>query len=119
MRAVKQVGPAEINKSRELDIESNIHELTGTVAALHQPENSNDETSANNLGTLLRRVSEATMREIEKLIDQLHGLRKELETDGDRIQSDIVRYVELGQGVMQLTTIISDNMKRLSPGAGN
>jgi hypothetical protein len=73
--------------------------------------------SGDNLGTLLRRVSEASNREIETLIDELHGLRKKLEIHGDRIQSDIARYAELSQGVMQLTTIISDNVKKLPPGA--
>ena len=55
-------------------------------------------------------------REIENLIDELHGLRKKLETEGCRIQNDIARYAELSQGVMQLTIIISDNVKKL-PGA--
>ena len=73
--------------------------------------------SVTDLGMLLRRVSEGPTREIESLIDELHGLRKKLETDGERIQSDIERYAELSQGVLQLTTIISDNVKKLPPGA--
>jgi hypothetical protein len=59
MSVAKPTDPGEVNKSREADIESNIPELTRAGAALHQPENGNDEMSANNLGTLLRRVSEA------------------------------------------------------------
>jgi len=62
-------------------------------------------------------VSEASTREIESLIDELHGLRKKLEGHGERIQSDIAKYAELAQGVMQLTAIISDNVKKLPPGA--
>jgi len=50
---------------------------------------------------------------IEGLIDELHELRKKLETDGNRIQSYFARYEELNQGVRQLTTIISDNVKGL------
>jgi hypothetical protein len=72
--------------------------------------------SANNLGTLLRQVTEVSTREIENLINELHGLRKKLETDGDRIHSDLAGYAELSQGVMQLTTIISDNVKKLPSG---
>jgi hypothetical protein len=41
------------------------------------------------------------------------GLRKKLQSDGERIQNDIARYAELSQQVMQLTTIISDNVKKL------
>ena len=64
----------------------------------------------------MRRVSEASTREIESLIDELHTLRKKLESHGERIRNDIARYAELSQGVMQLTTIISDNVKKLPPG---
>jgi hypothetical protein len=75
--------------------------------------------SGDNLGALLRRVSEQSTREVETLIDELHGLRKKLQIDGERIQNEIVRYAELSQGVLQLTTIISDNVKNLAPGTPN
>jgi hypothetical protein len=114
MRIAKPIESTEIDKSLEMDIGKNIHELTRTSAAFRQPEDG--EMSANNLDTLLRRVSEASTREIENLIGELHGLRKKLETDGERIQSDITRYAELSRGVMRLATIISDNVKRLPPG---
>lgn len=44
---------------------------------------------------------------------ELEGLRKKLEADRDRIQSEIERHSELSQGVMQLTSVISDNVKKL------
>jgi hypothetical protein len=37
--------------------------------------------------------------EIENLIHELHGLRKRLETERDRIQIDIARHSELSQGL--------------------
>lgn len=113
MKGTKPSGPSEIDQSLEKDIAGNIRALPRISGG--RPENGAGETSGDNLGTLLRRVSEASTCEIESLIDELHGLRKKLETHGARIQSDIVRYTELSQGVMQLTTIISDNVKRLSP----
>jgi uncharacterized membrane-anchored protein YhcB (DUF1043 family) len=73
--------------------------------------------SGDNLGALMRRVAEASTREVETLIDELHELRKKLESDAERIQSDIVRHAELSQGAMELTTIISDNLKKLPSGA--
>jgi uncharacterized membrane-anchored protein YhcB (DUF1043 family) len=63
-----------------------------------------------NLGTLLGRMTERSTREIDNLIDELQGLRKKLTTDRDRIQSEIARHSE---GAMQLTSIISDNVKKL------
>jgi predicted HNH restriction endonuclease len=114
MRIGKQIDPVEINRAQASPTESNVHELARASAALHEHENGNDETSANNLGTLLRQVSESSTREIENLINELHGLRKKLNADGDRIQSDIEIHAELSEAVVRLTTIISENVKSIS-----
>ena len=119
MRIAKPIGPTEVDKSLEVDIGKNIHELKRAGPASKQPEYGDDEMSASKLDILLRGVSESSTRGIENLIDELHGLRKKLETDGARIQSDIAKYAELSRGVMQLTTIISDNVKRLPATPGN
>jgi hypothetical protein len=113
MRSSKSNG--SIDLSLEKEIEGNIRTLTRS-SGLHHPKDGNAEMSSDNLGALLRRVSEASAREVETLIDELHRLRTMLEIDGERIQSDIVRYTELSQGIMQLTTIISDNVTCLVPG---
>ena len=115
-RRAKANGSTEIDQSIEMEIGKNIHDLKRDSAAFRQPENGDDQMSANNLNRLLRRMTEASTREIENLIDELHRLRKKLETDHDRIQSDVVEYAALSQGAMQLTTIIADSVKTL-PGA--
>ena len=116
MGSTESNGSTEIGQSLGKEIGANIRALKRTSGAFHRPENGNGEMSGDNLSTLLRRVSEASTREIESLIDELHGLRKKLESHGERIQSDIARYAELSQGVMQLTTIISDSVKKLPSG---
>jgi hypothetical protein len=85
----------------------------GSSAAFPPGEASDVEISADNLAGLLRRVSEASTREIENLTGDLQALRKKLHTDGDRIQRDIAEYGELAQQVMQLTKIISESVKKL------
>jgi predicted transcriptional regulator len=74
------------------------------------------KTSPEKLAELLRRVSEAPTREIEKLINQLQRLRTQLENAGNRIQRDIAQYTELSQQAMQLTAIISDSVRKLPDG---
>ena len=74
------------------------------------------KTSAEELVALLRRVSEAPTREIEKLINQLQRLRTQLENAGNRIQRDIAHYNELSQQTMQLAAIISESVKKLPDG---
>jgi flagellar biosynthesis chaperone FliJ len=61
----------------------------------------------------LHRLSEVSTHEIEKLIDELQALRKQLQNAGNRIQRDIAEYAELSQQIMQLTAIISDSVKKL------
>jgi hypothetical protein len=63
---------------------------------------------------LLRQVSTTSTGEIDNLISDLQTLRRKLQTDGDRIQRDIMEYAELSQRVMQLTSIISDSVKKLT-----
>jgi hypothetical protein len=82
-------------------------------AVFRQPESGDSDKSAENLGNLLRDVSKTSIGEIDNLISELKALRRKLQIDGDRIQRDIAEYAELSQQVMQLTTIISDSVKKL------
>ena len=112
MKSAKPIGSAEMNQL-EMDVEGNVLELTLAGGALRQADNNDVETAANSLDTSLRRVSEASTREIENLVDEFQGLRKKLETDLSRIQRDVAEYTELSKGVMQLATTISDGIKTL------
>ena len=85
--------------------------------AFRQSENGDGELSGENLSGLLRRVSKASIGEIDSLISELQTLRRKLQTDGERLQSDIAKYTELSQQVMQLTAIITDSVKKLPSGA--
>jgi len=113
MQSAKPNESAEINQSLEMEIGENINELTHTSGAFRQVEIAGNEIAANSVGPFLRRVSEASRREIKYLIDELQTLDKKLETDGDRIQRDIEEYANLGLHVMQLTTIIADSVREL------
>jgi hypothetical protein len=118
MRAVKQTETAELRKSTELSAGANNHELTPAIDASGQAEMSDGEASADNLGILVRRVSESSTQQIENLVGELQTLRKKLHTDGNRIQSEIEEYAVLNQQVMQLTTIIFESMSRLPANGG-
>lgn len=76
-------------------------------------ESSNGGMSGEHLGNLLRQLSRISLSEIDSLISELQTLRRKLQADGDRIERDIASYAELSQQVMQLTTIISDSVKKL------
>jgi hypothetical protein len=88
-----------------------------TVLGAKEPStSSNGGMSGEHLGNLLRQLSRTSLSEIDSLISELQTLRRKLQADGDRIERDIANYAELSHQVMQLTTIISDSVKKL-PGA--
>ena len=105
--------------SLETNIETNVHELKQAGATFRQTENDSREmAAANNLAALLDRVSNVTTREIEKLVGELRILCSKLETDRDRIQSDVAKYAELSDAVKQLTENISDSVISLPSAPG-
>src|SRR5947207_776275 len=105
-------------RSSETEIERDIHELARGSVALRRTEKGDDEISGDSLGTLIRRMSETSTREIENLLSELQTLRKKLQNDGDRIQREIAEYTDLSQQVMRLTTIISESVKKLPDTSG-
>jgi hypothetical protein len=109
----KAIEAAEIDELLKVEIGRNTHELKRPDVGLPQQENAQSEKSADDLGMLLRLLTERSTSEIENLIDELHRLRKKVQTDGDRIEREIARHSELSHGVMQLTTIVADDVKRL------
>jgi hypothetical protein len=119
MKSAKPNGSGEINQSLEAEISENINELTRTNRAFRQVEIAGNEIAANSVGPFLRRISEASRREIKHLVNELQTLEKKLETDGDRIQRDIEEYANLGLNVMQLTAIIANSVKELPAAPGH
>ena len=108
----KANGATEIN-DLEAEIGRNIRQLKRTDPGSPHQENAIQANSADDLGILLCRITERSTREIENLIDELASLRKKLETDGDLIERAIAQHSEHSRGVMQLATIIADNVKKL------
>ena len=76
-------------------------------------ESDEGQMSGESLGDLLGRVSKTSSGEIDNLIGEFEGLRRRLQTDGDRIQREIEEYKALSQQVMQLTKIISEGVQKL------
>jgi hypothetical protein len=110
----KPIDTAELDKSPESEVEGNIRELVRRDGAgLRQTGESDSESIANNVGSLLRRVTGTSTREIDNLINELQNLREKLRTDGSRVQRDIVEYAALSQSVMQLTKIISESLMQV------
>jgi hypothetical protein len=114
MAFVKPLEPAELDKSVATEVEGNIRELVRRDSAgLRQSAEADSENIATNVGSLLRRVSGTSTREIDNLINELQNLREKLRNDGTKVQRDIVEYASLSQSVMQLTKIISESLTQV------
>jgi hypothetical protein len=112
MNSVKPRVAAEIEKP-STEIEGNIRELVRRDTGSIRQVDTESETAANNLSTLLRRVSGNSAREIDNLIGELRILRDKLQADSDRVEREIVEYASLSQSVIQLTKIIADGVTQV------
>ena len=120
MRSTKLNGSTKISQSSEIDAGGNIHELSVRASDdMRLADIAGDEIAVNSVAPFLRRVSEASRREIKHLVDALQTLDEKLQTDGDRIERDIEEYTELSKHVLQLTTIVSDSVNSLPTTSGN
>jgi hypothetical protein len=70
------------------------------------------EQAADNIRTLLQRVAGTSAQEIDKVIGEMLSLRKALENQSARIQSDITAYAHFSQSAMQSTRIIAESLAR-------
>jgi hypothetical protein len=112
MNAAKPRNVAEMEKPAS-EIEGNIRELVRRDTNAFRQVESDGEMAANNLSSLLRRVSGNSAREIDNLIGELQVLRDKLQADSDRVERDIVEYAQLSQSVLQLTKIIAEGVTQV------
>jgi hypothetical protein len=112
MNSLKPRGAVEIEKPAT-EIEGNIRELVRRDTTAFRQVESESELAANNLSTLLRRVSGNSAREIDNLIGELSVLRDKLQADSDRVEREIVEYASLSQSVIQLTKIIAEGVTQV------
>ena len=80
-----------------------------TDSGPRRPENEGT-LIADNIGSLLQRVSATSVQEIDVLIDDLKILRERLHEDGRRVQRQIVEYASLSQAAMRSTKVIAESL---------
>jgi hypothetical protein len=69
--------------------------------------------SAGDLAAMLRETSRVSIEEIDRLIVELQTLRRKLQTEGDRIERDIVQHAALSEQATKLTKIVFEGVKQL------
>jgi hypothetical protein len=68
------------------------------------------DPAADNLNALIRRVSGASMEEIDRVILELQGVRDMLQQEGDRVSREIAGYASLSHAAMTAMKVIGDSV---------
>ena len=98
------VEPRELTRiDKRAKAEGSNRNLGQQSDAAHQLEDNSKQINA-----LVSQLSLTSMREVDRLIDDLKKLREKLKEEGDRIQADIGEYASLSQSTVQLTKIVLD-----------
>jgi hypothetical protein len=63
-----------------------------------------------NLNALIRRVSGASLDEIDRVILELQSVREMLRTEGDRVSREISGYASLSHAAMTAMKVISESL---------
>ena len=67
---------------------------------------------ADNLNALIRRVSGASMEEIDRVILELQSVRDMLRGEGERVSREIAGYASLSHAAMTAMKVIGDSLKQ-------
>jgi len=95
----------------EAEVEGEIREFVDRdVAGLRQRPENDGTIAADNISSLLQRVSASSVQEIDGLIRELKILRERLHNEGERVQREIAEYASLNQAAMQSTKVITEGL---------
>jgi len=95
------------------------------VALLRRPRSEADlpepvaDPAAENLNALIRRVSAASMEEIDRVILELQAVRDLLRSEGERVTREISGYASLSHAATTSMKVIADSLTQWRSGPTN
>jgi len=99
-------------------MEGEIGELTHrNVLRPRGQDDDDDKPVAENIQTLLQRVSANAVQEIDLLISELQISRERVLLEGERVQQQLAEYATLNQSIIQTTQTLADNLRPLENGS--
>lgn len=113
-REVQRLG--DVDEAAASAFEGEIREFVRRdVAHLRRPPTALEaapEPVADNLNSLIRRVSGASMEEIDRVILELQGVRDMLRHEGERVSREVAGYASLSHAAMTAMKVIGDSLKQ-------
>jgi hypothetical protein len=118
-RAPERLG--DIDQAAANAFEGEIREFVRRdVAFPRQRQNTQVDTpqdpAADNLNSLIRRVSGASMEEIDRVILELQSVREMLRKEGERVNREIAGYASLSHAAMTAMKVIGDSLQQWQDG---
>jgi len=111
----------EIDQAAAAAFEGEVREFVRRdVAFLHRQRSGVEQASepaANHLNSLIKRVSGASMEEIDRVILELQGVREMLRSEGERVSREITGYASLNHAAMTAMKVIGDGLKQWKHGS--
>ncbi len=107
---------SEVDQAAATAFEGEIREFVRRdVAFLRRHQRNNEAEQApepivDNLNVLIRRVSGASMEEIDRVILELQGVREMLRSEGERVGREIAGYASLSHAAMTAMKVIGDSL---------
>ena len=77
------------------------------------------EPMPDNLNDLLRRVSSASMEEIDQVILELQGVREMIRNEGERVGREIAGYASLNHAARTAMKVIGDSLRQWKSAPNN
>jgi hypothetical protein len=77
-----------------------------------QSEAAAPDPATDNLNSLIRRVSGASLEEIERVISELQGIRDMLRSEGERVSREIAGYASLSHASQTAMKVIADSLEQ-------
>ena len=105
----------EHDQSVETEVEGEIREFVRRDVVTNrerQPENES-EPVVSSINSVLQRATTTSVQEIDTLITELQSLRDMLQSEGARVQREIVQYSTLTTAALQSTKIIAESLTPL------
>jgi len=112
MNVVTPERPAQGGQAAATGVEGEIRGLRRREIETHrrpQPQ-PGGEAIANQVNSLIQRVSVTSVQEIDKLIFELQSLRNFLHNESERVQREVASYSNLSEATLRSTKIIAESM---------
>jgi hypothetical protein len=117
--ADRRAGPeklSDVDQAAANAFEGEIREFVRRdVSFLRRPRQDSEPEAIDpvteNLHSLIRRVSGASMEEIDRVILELQGIRDMLRKEGDRVGREIAGYASLSHASMTAMKVIADSLE--------